>query len=264
MSILNDEFLNIDTPENVAFNYEVAGIATRTLAGIVDTLILTAIQAAIFVVIFAIAAISLDKITNSETSLMWSAAIFGVIRFAITWGYYVFFELRWNGQPPGKRWVGLRVIRTDGAPITLTESVIRNVVRVVDTFPIGYGVGIVTMFINSQCRRVGDLAAGTVVVRDKGSIQLESLATRPPRRAPWDPEIGENELPLNRLTAQDLQMAEDYLRRIDELLDSGEIGKRILMVLLRRMDLPVDWMADKLVRVRIQMIVDAANRQQQL
>lgn len=264
MPTVNDEFLNIDTPENVAFNYEVAGIATRFMAGFVDTIILTLIQACIYAVILAVAAVSLDEITDSDALLMWTLAVVGLTNFVVSWGYYMFFELRWNGQSPGKRWVGLRVIRTDGAPITLSESVIRNIVRLVDMLPTSYGIGVVTMFINSQCRRVGDIAAGTVVIRDRGSVKLESLAARPTAKAPWDPAVTEGELPLGRLTAQDLQMAEDYLRRADELLNSDKIGKRILMVLLQRLDLPPDWMANQLVRVRIQMIVDAANRQQQM
>ncbi len=264
MSTSNDEYLNIDTPENVAFNYEVAGIATRFMAGLVDTAILTLIQLILYVVVLAIAAISLEDIGEEGSNWGWMLAIFGLVNFIFTWGYYMFFELRWNGQSPGKRWVGLRVIRTDGAPITLTESVIRNIVRLIDTLPASYGLGIVVMFINSQSRRIGDLAAGTVVIRDRGSVKLESLAERPTQKTPWDPELAEGELPLGRLTAQDLQMAEDYLRRTGELINSEEVGRRILTVLMERMDLPPDWMADKPVRVRIRLIVDAANRQQQL
>ncbi|MEK7327557.1 MAG: RDD family protein, partial [Chloroflexota bacterium] len=99
--------------------------------------------------------------------IAWLVAIFGLISFAFFWGYYILFEMLWNGQSPGKRWVGLRVIRTDGTPITLTESIIRNLVRLVDFLPAYYGVGVVTMFINEQSRRLGDLAAGTLVVHDR-------------------------------------------------------------------------------------------------
>ncbi len=103
----------------------------------------------------------------------WIVAILGLISFILLWGYYIFFEILWNGQSPGKRWVGLRVIRIDGTPITLSESIIRNLVRIIDFLPTAYGVGVVTMFINTNSRRVGDLAAGTIVVHDREAKGLE-------------------------------------------------------------------------------------------
>ncbi|NEP84537.1 MAG: RDD family protein, partial [Okeania sp. SIO3B3] len=174
----SDEFLNIDTPENVAFGYEVAGIGSRFIAALVDTIFIIILQIIVNVavaflgrLIFDLLDIPLDSATI-DTILAWLLAGFGLLAFVLFWGYYIGFELFWNGQSPGKWMMGLRVLRTDGSPISLAEALIRNLVRLVDFMPAFYGVGVVTMFINAQARRMGDLAANTLVVYDQDAITL--------------------------------------------------------------------------------------------
>ena len=186
-----DDYLHIDTPENVAFGYEVAGIGSRFLAALVDTLLIVILQVIVNVTLLLLVAafldFRLDDLNGLPSGWAWVAAAFGLVAFAFLWGYYIFFELLWNGQSPGKRMVGLRVLRANGAPITLAESLIRNLVRLIDFLPMYYGVGVVTMFIDSKSRRLGDLAAGTLVVRERARITLESLASplpTPPQPAP--------------------------------------------------------------------------------
>lgn len=238
--ILPDEFLNIDTPENVAFGYEIAGIGSRFLAALVDTILILIFQVIIFLTLFFMAALFFDALLDEENAAFaWLLAFMGLLSFAFLWGYYIFFELLWNGQSPGKRWVGLRVIRTDGTPITLTESIIRNLVRLVDFLPAYYGLGVVVMFINEQSRRLGDLAAGTLVVRDRATVTLESLSGRL-----TSPGLGlssaqtTTDLPIERLNETDFLMAEDFLRRRYELANSEELAQRIVAALRQRMDLP--------------------------
>src|SRR5258706_12013278 len=180
----SDDTLRIDTPENVIFGYRVAGIGSRFLAALVDSLLIVVLEVVVnaaallvgrFVFKFSFAG-------DDTAGLAWLLGLFGLLSFAFLWAYYIFFEMLWNGQPPGKRWVGLRVLRLDGTPITLSESIIRNLVRLVDFLPAYYGVGVVAMFISSQSRRLGDLAAGTVVVHDRAAVTLESLAAAPAAR----------------------------------------------------------------------------------
>lgn len=238
---LPDDRLNIDTPENVAFGYEVVGIGSRFLAAIIDTLLIALLQLIVNLILFFLAILFLGDLTERETStLTWLAAVFGLISFAFFWGYYIFFEMAWNGQSPGKRWTGLRVIRIDGTPITMAESIIRNLIRVVDFLPVYYGVGVVTMFIDHQARRLGDLAAGTVVVRDQATVTLESLAARP--AGPFFPSPVPAEaidLPVERLTKKDIQIAEDFLRRREELANRSALAQQVARNLCERMDLPV-------------------------
>ncbi len=232
-----DETLRIDTPENVIFGYRVAGIGSRFLAALIDSVLILLLQLVVNLGVLLVARFAFGfSLSGSDTGLAWLLGLFGLIAFAFLWGYYIFFEILWNGQSPGKRWVGLRVIRMDGTPITLTESIIRNLVRLVDFLPAYYGVGVVAMFINSQARRLGDLAAGTVVVHDRAAVTLESLAAAPARpTAGLSPSPSAAQWPVERLTSRDLELAEDFLRRRDTLANRAELARRIAQALLSRM-----------------------------
>lgn len=231
---LPDEFLRIDTPENVVFGYEVAGIGSRFMAALVDTLLILVLQ------LFVYMPLSLLVRSMTDGSAGWLVALFSLIAFVFLWGYYVFFEMLWNGQSPGKRWVGLRVIRTDGTPISLAESLIRNLVRLVDFMPAYYGVGVVAMFINEQSRRLGDLAADTLVVRDQAAVTLESLSARKITIGGRIPPPSDLHWPVKHLTNQDIQMAEDFMRRRTKLSGRTLIARQVALALLQRMGLPED------------------------
>lgn len=256
-----EDYLSIDTPENVVFDYEVAGIGSRFLAALVDTLLIIVLQVIVYVtlLLLAIALFGTSPLDWESSLLMWLFAVFGLIGFAFLWGYYVFFEMIWNGQSPGKRWVGLRVIRTDGTPMTFSESLIRNLVRMIDFLPSYYGVGMVTMFINEQARRLGDLAAGTLVVHDRATVTLESLAPSPTSPAPIRtiPDVGAD-LPIERLTSQDIQMAEDFLRRQHQLSDPSAVASRIAKALLERMEVPASQMDAMSAQDLIRKVVQAS------
>ena len=235
---LPDEMLNIDTPENVAFGYTVAGIGSRFLAALVDTTIIVLLQ--LIVLGTSSFALKAAKLMNELDA--WAAAIFGLVAFALFWGYYIFFEMLWNGQSPGKRWAGLRVIRTDGTPVTLAESIIRNLVRLIDFLPIGYGIGIVAMFLNDQARRLGDMAAGSLVVHDGGEISLKSIVAHGHIAIPINlPELKPG-LRLERLSSQDIQLLEDFLARRSELANTSLLANQILKHFYARMEaeLPQD------------------------
>jgi len=234
-----DDTLRIDTPENVMFGYHVAGIGSRFLAALVDSLLIIVLEVVVNAAGLLVArfVFKFSFASDDTTGLAWLLGVFGLLSFALLWGYYIFFEMLWNGQSPGKRWVGLRVLRLDGTPITLSESIIRNLVRLVDFLPAYYGVGVVAMFISSQSRRLGDLAAGTVVVHDRAAVTLESLAAAPAARPnpALTPSAGSGQWPVERLTSRDLEMAEDFLRRRDTLANRGELARRIAQALLTRM-----------------------------
>jgi len=235
---LPEETLDIQTPENVAFGYQVAGLGSRFVATLLDTILVFLLQAV--VVIVAALIINAFQALNDELSA-WVIAIFGVIASLFYWGYYVFFEMLWNGQSPGKRWVGLRVIRLDGTPITLSESFIRNLVRMVDFLPAAYGVGIVTMFIDKQSRRLGDLAAGTLVVQDRAPISIQSLSVRRTVNLGMQglTHVSVEGFPVERLTNSELSLIEDFLLRRDQLTHRDQLAVQILNTLHQRLGLPL-------------------------
>ncbi len=99
-------------------------------------------------------------------------AIYALINFALIWGYYLAFELLWNGQTPGKRLANTQVVRANGAPAEFAEVAIRNVVRIIDFLPFAYAVGFVVMFLNRRSRRLGDFAANTLVIKRQDQVKL--------------------------------------------------------------------------------------------
>jgi uncharacterized RDD family membrane protein YckC len=168
--------LVVSTPERVAFQYEVAGIGSRFLAQFIDVLILSVIQ-----IVITIGAAALGGIFQS-IQLFFLVEV--ILTFLLLAGYFLVSEAAWNGQTLGKRYVRLRVVGDQGEPITIGQSAIRNLVRVIDFLPAMYGVGIVTMFLNSRAKRLGDFAAGTLVVRDREHVSLYDLASAAPESTP--------------------------------------------------------------------------------
>lgn len=168
--------LVVSTPERVAFQYEVAGIGSRFLAQFVDVVVIVVIQ-----IVITIGAGALAGLFNS-------IRIFGLVELILTFvlvaGYFLISEAAWNGQTLGKRSVRLRVVGDHGEPLTTAQAAIRNLVRIVDFLPAFYAIGIVTMFSNSRAKRLGDFAAGTLVVRDRERISLYDLASATPSTSP--------------------------------------------------------------------------------
>lgn len=233
--------LSIDTPENVVFGYQIAGIGSRFMAALIDTLLILALQVIANFTLLLLGATILGSspLQGPESgSLAWLVALLGLVAFAFLWGYYIFFEALWNGQSPGKRWLGLRVIRKNGTPAELSEIVIRNLVRLVDFLPLYYGIGVITMFIDGRSRRLGDLAAGTLVVYEAGALTLADLA---PASAPGLPESTASSpqaLLIARLESDDVALASNFLRRRQELHNGSEMAVEIASFLRQKMSLP--------------------------
>ncbi|MGE5529889.1 MAG: RDD family protein [Patescibacteria group bacterium] len=146
------------TPESVSFSYEVAGIGSRFLALAVDHLIQIA-----FLIAFNWAVLRTVGVGASQylpLLLVMGAALFLL-------GYFIFFEILWDGKTPGKRLLHLRVVRNGGYGLTALESILRNLLRIVDFLPFVYGFGLLSMFLSEKSRRLGDFVAGTVVVKDR-------------------------------------------------------------------------------------------------
>ena len=235
-----NDVLKIDTPENVTFDYDVAGIGSRFIAAMVDTSLILILQTVVIGSLILLGTIFGDADLSGSSMSTWILAILGLISFIFFWGYYIFFEILWNGQSPGKRWVGLRVIRVDGTPITASESIIRNLVRIIDFLPTAYGVGVVTMFINTNSRRVGDLAAGTIVVHDRETKGLSELS--PVRPAMLNTWVSQDDVPdgfpVERLSQYELQIIEEFLVRRKGLSNRLALAQHILKSIVARLEVP--------------------------
>lgn len=146
--------LTITTPEHVPIRLEPAGAGSRFLAIVIDAVIVLAIATAVF----SIAATFLPRGV--------AAAIFVTVNFFLTWAWHLWFETRKQGRTPGKRAMKIRVIDARGLPVSLHQSLVRNITRVLDFVPAFYGVGAIAVLASASRRRLGDIIADTLVVRD--------------------------------------------------------------------------------------------------
>lgn len=170
----------LHSPEQVALHLPVAGPTSRMLAYGIDFFLIVLVEIGIFVLLMTSAPlaewvarklvgvqgeIAAGQASDESGAVLVLLAAFVLIQFAVEWGYFLFFELAMGGRSPGKRALGLRVMRDGGQPIGLRESFVRNALRFVDMLPANYLVGFVAMLMSPEGKRLGDLAAGTVVAR---------------------------------------------------------------------------------------------------
>ncbi|MFH1113484.1 MAG: RDD family protein [Pseudomonadota bacterium] len=169
----NVQTVTVETPEHFELEFKPAGIGTRFLAFLLDRAIQFGVIFVLLVIVSLFIALTfrvdpsaeiLKRLEGSIGRWILGAAIllYGIIVI----GYFILFEYLWNGCTPGKRWQDIRVIRKDGRPISFLDSAIRNILRFFDILFEVYPVGLVVMFLDSKNRRLGDLAAGTLVIMD--------------------------------------------------------------------------------------------------
>ncbi len=188
--IETEESLIIETPERVQLDFALASIGNRFLAVAIDHFIQFFSIFLIAWLFLSIAGYSSADVADAPDRLLsempkWTIAIMILVLFFIFASYFIAFEWLWNGQTPGKRLMKLRVIRDDGRPLTLWESIARNLLRIGDAVP-GfvipvYSVGLIVIFLSNRDQRLGDIFAGTVVIRersDEAPTFRETFASR--------------------------------------------------------------------------------------
>jgi uncharacterized RDD family membrane protein YckC len=201
--------LTIETPEQTVLEFEVAGIGSRFLALAYDSLIqiLLGIGLLVIMVIVGVA------LPNSAKSGIWFMALVLLAYFVLYFGYFAIFEIIWNGQTPGKKKEGLRVIKDSGRPITPAESVGRNLMRIVDQLPAFYAVGIGSVLLSRQNKRLGDFVAGTIVVHEKPLLEAKPVwQSAEVGQAPPTTTYGSE-----RLTPEEVSLIEAFLNRRSSL-----------------------------------------------
>jgi uncharacterized RDD family membrane protein YckC len=238
----SDETLIIETPERVPLHFALASIGNRFLACLVDHFLQT-LGLVLVVLLFLFTGSGVERwAERAAEAPKWALALLIVAVFLIWSGYFVFFEWAWNGQTPGKRWLRLRVIREDGRPISFWEAAARNLIRIFDMMPSSlYSVGLVSIFISSRDQRVGDLVAGTVVVREREAQapSFEEVFSAPTSDAALRRSF--KPVPFNAalapLTEPEIEVVEAFLRRRWELNDSARqwMAWRVATPLLQKL-----------------------------
>jgi uncharacterized RDD family membrane protein YckC len=202
------EKLSIDTPEQIALEFQLATIGSRFLALAADTVLQLLAAAALLVIALAVRLLTGPFWPGAPT---WVFAVVLLGWFTLYYGYFALFETMWSGQTPGKRLMGLRVIHTSGRPISAYEAILRNIVRIVDQMPGIYAVGMVSVFLSERSQRLGDLAASSVVVHERlsegeaGGVEVRAHDPAAPRHG------------ADRLADAELLVVETFLRRRHEL-----------------------------------------------
>lgn len=170
-----DVSLDVETPEQIALSYSIAGIGSRGAAAAIDALISIGALIVLALILGFAAAYTGIRLDRMSPSIAWIGAAYVIAVFIVNWGYYVIFEGIWDGQTPGKRIMKLRVVRDGGFSITFAASAVRNLLRVVDAFAL-YLVAIVVALTNKSRKRLGDIVAGTFVVKEE---KAEAAALAP-------------------------------------------------------------------------------------
>ena len=193
--------MTLDTPEGVQLELTLAGVGSRFTAALLDYLI----QAAILVALVLVFRFGFGYGLGDGA---WGAAIFFVLAFVLFNGYDIAFEVLNSGRTPGKGWNGLRVVRESGAPVSFGASAVRNVLRMIDLLPGMYLVGIFSILVTGRNQRLGDLAAGTLVVRDRRPLPTEYNPSYLVQTPAWD---------TGAIRAEELDAVTAFLARRFEL-----------------------------------------------
>ena len=219
-----DESVLISTPDNVSLEFELAGPGSRFAAYLLDFLYSVLFMIALLLLMLFTGAAGLRSLINlfrgeSSWIVSWGTVLLIAMLFAIHWGYYVFFEGMWHGSTPGKRSLGIRVIRQDGLPIGFREAALRNFLRVADMLPPPcYILGGLVAHFDSKGRRLGDMVAGTYVV-----METFERAGRSASGAAWATRIEKGRsrqavtLPRGTISAQQIGLIEQFLARRHKL-----------------------------------------------
>jgi uncharacterized RDD family membrane protein YckC len=161
----NEDRYILETPENIEVEFEPAGLGSRFCAMLIDTLWIGLALFLLFLLLLLLG-VGLDEVGGGRWARWLMAVALAVVVVLIFGGYFVLFELLMRGQTPGKRAMKIRVVRDDGTPVGANEVLVRNLLRLVDFLPFAYALGAIVMFPSPLCKRLGDMAAGTIVVKE--------------------------------------------------------------------------------------------------
>ena len=221
---MTEDHITIETPEHIQFTYELAGLGSRFLALFVDHLILAAALLLVVGGLLSLHGVLVGLVPQLTNQLLGIPVFVIVVILSATLfyvAYFIFYEMIWAGQTPGKRLAGLRAIRTSGQRIGFIESAIRNILRFADMVPPLQAVGILSVFFTRRSQRLGDLAAGTIVVKER-------LAERPAAGGeeggepatglgPHDELVRRAQSGVRALGRQEIETLRRFIQRRDEL-----------------------------------------------
>jgi uncharacterized RDD family membrane protein YckC len=199
--------VKVRTPESVELEFTLAGIGNRTVALIVDYLIWGAVLIGILIV-WSIVSVQLSRYINIDNVELWLTAISILIVFTVYTAYFVFFETLWQGQTPGKRYAKIRVIRDDGQPVGVSQALLRSLLRPFDDILF---LGMLLIILGKREKRLGDWAAGTIVIQEERPIAAASFSVSDEARSLANDLL--QTANMSALLPDDFAVIREYLQR---------------------------------------------------
>jgi uncharacterized RDD family membrane protein YckC len=220
------DHVQIETPEQIDVSLELAGLGSRFVAQVIDWLVKAG--ALLIVWFLGMLVVALLFPVKEEFSKIVIVLVASGI-WALGTGYDIYFEVRHNGQTPGKRRAGIRVIRDNGAPVDFRSSCVRNLLCIADFLPFGYLLGAMVVILSSRAQRLGDMAAGTLVVRERSTLAPADINEQISRLA--SDEIHFTTSQISTCGPEDTQLLRSFLQRYEQM---EELARRNLACNLAR------------------------------
>ena len=235
-----EDRISIATPEGVDLELTLAGVGSRCAARVLDQFIQTGVLIALWLVLAAVGGFLGGGSEAGSGGTAVATAVVIVMVFVVQFGYDVLFETLASGRSPGKRWTGLRVVRIDGAPVGFVTSAVRNMLRLVDFLPGFYGVAMVVVLASSRNQRLGDMAAGTLVVRERRMAAAGATDAWPTHR--WADDVSGWD--VSAITSEEVATVRRFLDRRSGLVPAARerLGTELASRLFPKVAGPADGM----------------------
>ena len=233
---MEEQPFQVKTPEYVSLQFQLANLGSRATASIIDHAIIFIAQVIVLLGLAFLAGLSLEFDLISPG---WIIALVFIILFVFNFGYFIILEYFWGGRTIGKRILGIRVIQENGHNITFLSSIIRNFLRLIDSLPSSYALGILMVFIHSKHKRLGDLAAGTIVVHERGKGKPSKLDRYIEGKGISEYTISVDEQNLHVFSQKDWELLNRYCHRLPNLdqLTKEKLNKEIASILLPKLNI---------------------------
>jgi len=231
---LKEHKISILTPESVEFDFYLADVGSRFIAIFIDTLIQLLISLPVMALIYLIRMYWWFSHNPDHISPWLVSILLLILSVAGFSGYHIFFESFWNGRTPGKLITRIRVVKDGGFPVNISSSFIRNLIRIIDFLPFYYSMGVISILLSGNKKRLGDIVAGTIVIREYGDILPPVIDTIEKQGGKC---LNLSPLCLEKLTSEEYILLREFILRKSRLEKSAEkkLSEKISFPLMEKL-----------------------------